>query len=252
MKRKQIPLLVGRNVVLEALQAGRPIDKIFIQQNLGGESSREIRELAASQDVPVSKVPIQKLDRLSRANHQGVIGMSSPVAFQKLDDLIPFLYERGITPLILLLDGITDVRNFGAIARSAEVLGAQAIVIPVKNSAPVSSDAIKTSAGALLRIPVCRTNRWKEALKTLNMHGIKIYAADGNASRQINEVDLVQPSAIILGAEGKGLSKDSLRLADDLVRIPQAGETDSLNVSVACGVILYEASRQRNASPPEK
>ena len=246
MKKKQIPMLIGRNVVIEALREGRPIDKVFVQLNLGGDLLREIRELADRQDIPVSKVPVQKLDRLSRGNHQGVIAMTAPVAYQKLEDLIPFFYEQGITPLILLLDGVTDVRNFGAIARSAEVLGAHAIVIPVKNSAPVSSDAVKTSAGALLRIPVCRTNNWKETLKTLRMNGIRIYAAEGQTSKQIREIDWTQPAALILGAEDKGLSGDSLRNADELVKIPQFGGTESLNVSVACGIILYEAARQRS------
>lgn len=245
MKKKQIPILIGRNVVIEALREGRPIDKIFVQQNLGGETYQEIRELSSAQAIPVSKVPVQKLDRLSRGNHQGVIALSSPVAYQKLEDIIPFLYEKGTTPLFLLLDGVTDVRNFGGIARSAEVLGAHAIVIPVKNSAPVSSDAVKTSAGALLRIPVCRTNDWKAALQTLKMNGILVYAAEGQANKQISEVDWTQPAALILGAEGKGLSGESLRHADDLVKIPQHGKTESLNVSVACGIILYEAARQR-------
>ena len=245
MKKKQIPMLIGRNVVIEALREGRPIDKVFIQQNLGGETWHEISQLASTRAIPVSKVPVQKLDRLSRGNHQGVIAMTAPVAYQKLEDLIPFLYEKGITPLFLLLDGVTDVRNFGGIARSAEVLGAHAIVIPVKNSAPVSSDAVKTSAGALLRIPVCRTNSWKATLQTLRMNGIRIYGAEGKANKLIRDVDWTQPSALILGAEDKGLSGDSLRHADDLVKIPQSGETESLNVSVACGIILYEAARQR-------
>lgn len=245
MKGKKIPLLIGRHVVLEYMKEGKSIDKIFLQAGLGGSAIQEMIQIARTEDIPISKVPVQKLDRLARGNHQGVVAFVSEVQFQKIENLIPHFYEQGITPLLLLLDGVTDVRNFGGIARSAEVMGAHAIVVPLKNSAPVSSDAIKTSAGALLRIPLCRTSNWKETIRELQMNGIQVVAAEGKATMSIREVNWKTPSALIMGAEGAGVSGDTLKTADYLVKIPQSGATESLNVSVACGIILYEASVQR-------
>lgn len=245
MKKKRLPLLIGRKIVLEALEEGRSFEKIFYQAGLNDDVLKEVLKLAKHQEIPVSKVPVQKLDRFSRGNHQGLVAITSEIRYQRIEDLIPHFYEQGITPLIVILDGVTDVRNFGGIARSAEVMGAHAIVMPLKNSAPANAEAIKTSAGALLRIPVCRTSDWKEMLQFLQMNGIQVIGTSGESSVTIRDIDWTIPSAVVLGAEGEGLSHDTIKKADQLVKIPQTGDTESLNVSVACGITLYEASNQR-------
>ena len=245
MKKNRASLVIGRKILLETIREGKSFEKVFLQQGSGDQSVKDIARECLDLDIPLVKVPKVKLDRMTHSNHQGAIGMLSQLQYQNIEQVVPHLYENGKTPLILLLDGITDTRNFGGIARSAEVLGAHAIVVPVKNSAQANTDSIKTSAGALLRLPVCRTANWKETLNYLRMNGIQIVAADEKAEHAIDEIDWTGPVALILGAEGAGLSKDSLRTADRLIKIVQSGKTDSLNVSVACGVILYEAGRQR-------
>jgi 23S rRNA (guanosine2251-2'-O)-methyltransferase len=238
-------LIFGRNPVLEALRDGRPISRIWLQQGTRGELEKEIRHYARENVVPVSFVPKIKIDKLVKGNHQGVVALIAPTEFTELEDLVPFLFESGKTPLLVVLDGITDVRNIGAIARSAEVLGADAIVVPVEGSGMLNEDAVKSSAGALLKIPVCRVKKIGQALDFLSASGILLVAADLQAETSVYDVDLTEPLALLLGSEGEGLSVKSLERADHRFIIPQSGDTDSLNVSVSCGIILYEISRQR-------
>jgi 23S rRNA (guanosine2251-2'-O)-methyltransferase len=195
--------------------------------------------------VPVQKVPLEKLNRITLKNHQGVIAFISPVTFQHIEDIIPSIYEEGRMPFIVVLDGVTDVRNFGAIARTCECAGVDAIVVPIKGGAALNGDAVKTSAGALLKIPVCREHNIVNALKFIVSSGIKVVAATEKASQNYTETSMSEPLAIVMGAEDEGVSPEILRLCDNMVKIPMLGTIDSLNVSVAAGVLIYEAVRQR-------
>jgi 23S rRNA (guanosine2251-2'-O)-methyltransferase len=193
----------------------------------------------------MQRVPVERIDRVTRKNHQGVIAFTSAVTYQRLENIVPLLYEEGKIPFILVLDGLTDVRNFGAIARTCEVAGVDAIVIPERGSVTVNADAIKTSAGALHTIPVCREQSLKEAIVFLKNSGIKVVAATEKAANYYTESDFSVPVAIVMGAEDMGVAADHLRVSDELVRIPQIGTIQSLNVSVAAGVLIYEVVRQR-------
>lgn len=194
----------------------------------------------------MQKVPGERLDRYTRKNHQGVIALVSSITYQNIEDIIPFLYESSKVPLILILDGITDVRNFGAIARTAEVAGVDAIVIPAKGSVSVSADAVKTSAGALLKIPVCKVNNLNQSVRFLKDSGLTIVAATEKAATNYTQADFQKPVAIIMGAEDVGISDENIKISDTLVKLPQVGTIASLNVSVASGVLIYEVLRQRN------
>lgn len=239
-------MIFGIRAVMEAIEAGKEIDKIMIRRELQGDLSKELYDLLKNHDIPVQRVPMERLNRFTRKNHQGVIAFLSAISYQKIEDIIPFLYENGKTPFILVLDGITDVRNFGAIARTCEVAGVDAIVIPSKGSVSVNADAVKTSAGALMTIPVCREDNLSQVIKFLKNSGLTIISATEKAKEFYTEVGYKDPVAIIMGAEDIGISNDSLRLSDHLVKIPQVGTIESLNVSVAAGVLIYEAVRQRN------
>ena len=195
--------------------------------------------------IPVQRVPIEKINRITRKNHQGVIAFLSAVTYYKLDDVVPVFYEEGLNPFVVVLDGITDVRNFGAIARTCDCAGVNAIVIPEKNSVSVNADAVKTSAGALNYVPVCREKNLVNAVKTLHNSGYKVIGASEKSSVNYTKVDYTGPVALILGAEDKGISKDLLKLCDNFVSIPEFGNINSLNVSVAGGVMMYEVVRQR-------
>ncbi len=243
-------LIYGRNPILDALKSGKSLDKIFLQSGLKGEELSEIGALARKADIPVQRVPQEKLHRLTvkggqAVNHQGVAAFLSLIQYYEIEDVIQHCYDNGEDPLIVLLDGVTDVRNFGAIARSAEVFGAHAIVIPSRGSAQINPAAMKASAGALNRISVCRVDSIAVALKTLEWNGLKSFASSLDASQTISDCDFSGPCGIVMGAEESGISSQVARKADELFIIPQKGETDSLNVSVATGVILYEVSRQR-------
>jgi 23S rRNA (guanosine2251-2'-O)-methyltransferase len=205
----------------------------------------ELLTLCKQQGVPVQKVPKEKLDRFG-ANHQGVAAYRAQVEYTDLEVLVPHLFEQGKTPLLVILDRITDVGNFGAISRSAEVLGADALVFPARESAQLNADAVKRSSGALLRVSLCRVKDLGGAVKFLQQSGIRIIAADGKGKTSIDQIDLRQPAAIVLGSEDQGIAADILRKADEVAHIPQAGDMDSLNVSVAAGILLYEVQRQRN------
>lgn len=238
-------MIFGIRAVIEALEAGKDIDKVMVKRELSGELFMELQEQLRRFDIPMQRVPVERIDRITRKNHQGVIAFTSAVTYQKLEDIVPLLYEEGKTPLLLILDGITDVRNFGAIARTCEVAGVNAIVIPSRGSVTVNADAIKTSAGALHSIPVCRENSLKDAIVFLKNSGMKVVAATEKAASYYTESDFSVPLALVMGAEDTGVATENLRICDELVRIPQTGTIESLNVSVAAGVLIYEVVRQR-------
>ena len=237
--------IFGIRAVMEAIEAGREIDRIFIKNDINGPLASELITLARDNKIPMQRVPIERINRITRKNHQGVIAMLSAITYHRLDNLIPMLYEEGVLPFIIVLDGITDVRNFGAIARTCECAGVDAIVIPERGSVSVGGDAIKTSAGALHHIPVCREKNIKGAVRFLKDNGYKIVAASEKADINYTQVDYTVPVAIVMGSEDVGISPEVLRLCDTFVSIPQMGHIGSLNVSVAAGVMMYEVVRQR-------
>jgi 23S rRNA (guanosine2251-2'-O)-methyltransferase len=243
MKEKE--LIFGIRAVIEAVEAGKDIDKIMVKRELSGDLFKELQEICRTYDIPMQKVPVERLDRITRKNHQGVISYISAATYQKLEQIVPFLYEQGKNPFILVLDGLTDVRNFGAIARTCEVAGVDAIVIPARGSVSVNADAMKTSAGALHTIPVCRENSLKDAITFLKNSGIKVVAATEKAAKYYTETDMTVPVALVMGSEDMGVSPEHLRICDELVKIPQFGTIQSLNVSVAAGVMIYEVINQR-------
>lgn len=238
-------MIFGIRAVIEAIQAGKEIDKVLIKKGLIGDLFKEMFDLIRIHQVPFQYVPIEKINRISRKNHQGVLAFISPVALQRIEDIIPTLYEDGITPLVLLLDQVTDVRNFGAIVRSAECAGVHAIVIPDKGSARINADAVKTSAGALHLVPVCRTRSMKETVSFLKESGLMMVAATEKAAEIYTNANLSGPMAIIMGSEDTGIDPRLLSLADHQVKIPILGKIESLNVSVAAGLLIYEVVRQR-------
>lgn len=245
MKVKKNSLIIGRHPVIDAIQTGTNFDKIFLQQGTRGEFEKELRHLTKQYNIPVQFVPKEKINKLSRANHQGVIGLISLIPFYKLEDLLPMIYEKSETPLILLLDGVTDIRNIGAIARSAEVCGVHTIVIPKKGAAQINEEAIKSSAGALTKIPICREQSLSSAIDTLELSGITLFASNLGGKDMVYDCDFSQPAAIVMGSEGVGVSREILKRIENQFIIPQKGTTDSFNVSVATGIILYEVMRQR-------
>lgn len=238
-------MIFGIRAVIEAVEAGKEIDKVLVKKELQGDLAKELFSVLKNTGVLMQKVPVERLNRITRKNHQGVVAFISSVTYQSLENLIPGLYEEGKVPLLVVLDGITDVRNFGAIARTCECAGVHAIVIPQRGSVTVNADAVKTSAGALHTLPVCRERNLHEALRFLQNSGIRLVAATEKADQNYTEVSYTDPTAIILGAEDAGISADSLRICDQMVKIPQFGTIGSLNVSVAAGVMIYEAIRQR-------
>ena len=231
--------------MVEALKAGKDLDKILLRKGLKGPVFSEMLGLARNAGIPWQFVPEEKLNRITMQNHQGVIALTSRIAYHYLENLLPAVFESGKVPLLLILDGITDVRNFGAIARSAECAGIDAIIIPEKGSAQVSEDAIRTSAGALVRIPVCRAARMKDMAIFLRNSGIKIIAATEKAEAIYFQEDLTVPLAFVLGSEDEGISEELLHYCESLVKIPMMGAIASLNVSVAAGILFFEAVRQR-------
>ncbi len=245
---KKENFIYGIRPVIEALKSGKEIEKIMIQKGLRGEGFQQLHGLIREMEIPIQFVPLEKLDRMTRQNHQGVVAMISEITYQKIESILPTAYEQGKVPLVLVLDHITDVRNLGAIARTAECSGVDAILIPEKGSAQVNQDAVKTSAGALYKIPVCRYHSIKESITFLKNSGLKIIAATEKANSDYYEADMKQPLAVILGSEESGISAELLGMADELIQIPILGEIQSLNVSVAAGIILYEILRQRRQS----
>jgi len=242
----QSQMIFGTRPVIEAVQAGKDVDKILMRRDLQSDLARELFRIVKGTNIPLQRVPQEKLDRLTRKNHQGVIAFISEVTYRKLEDIVPALYEEGKNPFIVLLDGVTDVRNFGAIARSCECAGVDALVIPVHNSVSVNADAVKTSAGALLTLPVCKEASITEAIRFLKNCGYKVTAATERAETAYTAVDYTTPAALVLGGEDKGISMDNLRSCDEMVKIPVMGGITSLNVSAAAAVLLYEVVRQRS------
>ncbi|MDR0682287.1 MAG: 23S rRNA (guanosine(2251)-2'-O)-methyltransferase RlmB [Dysgonamonadaceae bacterium] len=244
---KESEMIFGTRAVIEAVQAGKEVDKILMRRDLQNDLSRELFNIVKTTTIPIQRVPQEKLDRLTRKNHQGVIAFISAVTYQKLEDIVPFLYEEGKNPFVVLLDGVTDVRNFGAIARTCECAGVDALVIPARNSVSVNADAIKTSAGALLSLPVCKESDITDAIRFLKNCGYKVFAATERASAEYTQVDYTMPVALVMGGEDNGVSPDNLRICDEMVKIPISGNIASLNVSAAAAILIYEVVRQRKA-----
>ncbi len=240
--------IFGIRAVIEAIEAGKDIDKVYIKKDLQGKLANELLDLLRQYGIVTQRVPIERINKITRKNHQGVVAILSAVTYHRLENLVPQLYEDGIMPFIVVLDGITDVRNFGAIARTCECVGANAIVIPERESVSVGGDAIKTSAGALHHIPVCREKNIHSALRFLKDTGYTIIAASEKANISYTQADYTGPIAIVMGAEDTGVSPESLRQCDSLVSIPMFGNISSLNVSVAAGIMMYEVVRQRLAA----
>ncbi len=237
-------LVYGMRPVIEAIIAGKEIDKIFMQQGLKGEQVPELRKLINEHNIPFQYVPIEKLNRLVRGNHQGIACFVSPIAFQPIENLLLSVYEKGETPLFVVLDRITDVRNMGAIARSAACAGAHGLIIPEKGGSPVNADAMKASAGALSILPVHRSPNLKNTLDYMKESGLKIVAASEKGNKNYYESELTGPLAIIMGSEEDGVSGEYLRRCDEVLQIPIRGSIESLNVSVAAGILLFEVVKQ--------
>lgn len=244
-KKLQQEMIFGLRAIMEAIKGGRDFEKVMIRYDLKGELAMELRELLKTTSIPVVKMPADQLDKITRKNHQGAIGLASEVVYQNIESIVPMLYEEGKVPFIVVLDGITDVRNFGAIARSAECAGAHAILVPAKGSAAINGDAMKTAAGALDNIPVCRTNNLREALKFLKNSGLTLFAANEKADDYYYKNDFTVPLAIVMGSEDVGIAKHNLEICNAVVKIPMLGNIASLNVSVATGIFLFEVVKQR-------
>jgi 23S rRNA (guanosine2251-2'-O)-methyltransferase len=240
--------IYGLHPVAEAIKSGQEIDRILFKKGMQGAFSAEILQLARAHEIPFQFVPQEKLDRITRKNHQGVIAMVSQISYQTLENLVQMVFEEGKNPLFLVLDGITDVRNFGAICRTAECAGVHGIIIPMQGSAQINEEAVRTSAGALLRIPVCREKSLKASAIFLKESGIMLVAATEHAKETCFDAEYAGPVSIIMGSEETGISPELLRICDQMVKIPMQGEISSLNVSVAAGVLLFEVVRQRISS----
>jgi len=243
MKKNQ--LIIGRQPLIETIRSGRPVDKILLQRNTSGENIAEIRQLAKEYRIPVQVVPPEKLGSLTRANHQGVVAFAGLVHYMDLQQVIDFTVGAGRVPLFVMLDGVTDVRNIGAIARSACCCGAQALIVPDKGTGALNEEAMKSSAGALELIQVCRVDSLLKAVDSLHLNGIRVFASEMHAPTTVDRLPLNEPCCIVMGSEDKGVQGYLRKAADEVFTIPMAGEFDSFNVSVAAGIILYEAMRHR-------
>ena len=243
-------LIFGIRPVVEAIEAGREIEKLYIRKGAEGQLMTELRDLCLRHRVRVQEVPVEKLNRLVRGNHQGVVAQIAAIAYVQLDDILERVPDDE-TPLVVVFDGVTDVRNFGAIARSAECAGAHGLIAPLKNSAPVNAEAIRASAGALTTIPVCRVGSIRNTIKTLQAEGFQVVAATENSRKLLYDADLRRPTALVMGAEETGISKEVLKLCDERLAIPLIGRIESLNVSAAAAVMLFEVVRQRIGAATE-
>jgi 23S rRNA (guanosine2251-2'-O)-methyltransferase len=243
MKKSQ--LIIGRQPLIETIRSGHPVDKILLQRNTTGETIAEIRQLAREHHIPVQVVPMEKLASLTRANHQGVVAFAGLVSYMDLQAVIDHTVSAGSVPLFVMLDGVTDVRNIGAIARSALCCGAQALIIPDKGTGALNEEAMKSSAGALEKIQICRVESLLKAIDILHLNGIRVFTSEMGASRRVFELPLADPCCIVMGSEDKGIQAYIRKAADEHFTIPMAADFDSFNVSVAAGIILYEALKQR-------
>lgn len=247
MAEEKNEMIFGIRALIEAIDAGKEIEKVLIKRDLGGDLARELFNVLKPTSIPVQRVPMERLNRITKKNHQGVIAYISPITYQKVEQVVPMLFDEGKSPLLVLLDGITDVRNFGAIARTCNCAGVDAIIIPQKNSVSVNADAIKTSAGALHTLPVCRENNILETIKYLKESGFHVVAATEKGDYDYDKADYKDPICIIMGAEDTGVPYEHLAKCDEWVKIPMLGTIESLNVSVAAGILIYEAVKQRRA-----
>ena len=242
---KKSTLIIGRNKVIEAIQQGKQLERIFLSGTVHGELIDSIKRLAEENKIPINKVPVEKLNSFNVSNHEGCVAVISKIQYQDLQELISFVVDKGDIPLFLILDGITDVRNIGALARTALCTGVQAIIIPDKGVGSLNEDAIATSAGALEKVAVCRVNSLMKAVDELHLNGIKVFASDMKAEKKIYDVSFAEPCAIVMGSEDKGIFPALMKICDEQFNIPMKGDFESLNVSVAAGMILYEALKQR-------
>ena len=242
---KEKEMIFGIHAVIEAIDAGKTLDKILLRRDMSSSLSRELNQRLEGLTTPVQKVPVEKLNQFTDKNHQGVIAFLSPIEFTSLENLVPMLYEAGKVPFLVVLDGVTDVRNFGAIARTCACAGVDALVIPARGGAAINGDAVKTSAGALHSLPVCKVENMQNALRFLKDSGITVVAATEHTDSLYTQADMTGPVAIVLGSEDKGIFPANLELCDTKVKLPMHGRIESLNVSVAAGVFIYEVVRQR-------
>lgn len=238
--------IFGIRPVMEAIEAGKDIDKVLVKKDLNGDLVNELFDLVKRYKILIQRVPLEKINRITRKNHQGVLAVLSSVTYSNISNVMPDIYETGRMPFLVALDGVTDVRNFGAIARTCECAGVDAIVIPERHSVSVSGDAMKTSAGALNYLQVCRERSMAGALNYLKSNGCQIVGASGKTSKTYTDIDYSVPTVIVMGAEDKGLEPEVESVCDELVTIPEYGQINSLNVSVAAGIMMYEVVRQRS------
>lgn len=244
---KKSDIIYGIRTVIEAIKSGQHLERVFIQKNLKGDLYKELMLELHQTSTPISKVPVERINKFTRKNHQGVVALISPVQYHTLEHLIPKLYEEGKNPLILVLDEITDIRNFGAIARTAECLGVHGLVIPSRGGAQINEDAVKTSAGAFNYLPVCREKNLMDAVRLLQESGVNVVSCSEKTDTNLDQIDFTGPSAIIMGSEETGISEELLKLSNKITKVPMSGSIESLNVGVATGMALYEVQRQRKA-----
>jgi 23S rRNA (guanosine2251-2'-O)-methyltransferase len=242
---KKSSLIAGRKAVMNAIEEGKALDRIYISNKIHNDSIKEIKSLASQNNIPINYVPVEKLNSFNIEDHEGIVAIISKIHYQELQQVISWVVERGQVPLFLILDGITDIRNIGGIARTAFCTGVQAIIIPDKGVGALNEDAILTSAGALEKISVCRVNSLMKAVDELHLNGIKVFASEMTAAKNVFDIDLKEPAAIVMGSEEKGIYPALIKVCDERFKIPMAGDFESLNVSVATGMILYEAMKQR-------
>ncbi len=245
---KKSTLIIGRQKVYDAMQEGKHLERIYLVGTLHGEMIDEIRKMAFEHQVPVNKVPVEKLNGFNVSNHEGCIAVISKIQYQDLQSVISFVVEKGEVPLFLILDGITDVRNIGALARTALCTGVHAIIIPDKGVGALNEDAITTSAGALEKVAICRVNSLMKTVDDLHLNGIKVFASEMSAKKNLFDISLAEPCAIVMGSEDKGIYAAFMKVCDESFKIPMKGGFESLNVSVAAGMILYESMKQRMTS----
>lgn len=243
---KEKEMIFGLRAVIEAIDAGKELDKVLIRRDMSSALAKELLGKLEGTSTTIQRVPQEKLSQFTDKNHQGVIAFISPISFYKLEEIIPSLYEQGKVPFVVILDGITDMRNFGAIARTCACAGVDAVVIPARGGVAINGDAIKTSAGALHSLPVCKVGQMQDAIRFLIESGLQVVAATEHADKNYTQADMRGPLAIIMGSEDMGIYEENLKLCSQKVRIPMSGAIESLNVSVAAGIMIYEAIRQRD------
>lgn len=245
---KDLDYIFGFRPVLEAIRAGKQIDRLLIRQGLQGALFHELMDEIRIHGIPYQVVPVERIELITRKNHQGILAWLALIEYQELSNILPAIYEDGHDPLIIAVDGVSDVRNLGAIVRSAECMGVHAVLVPEKGSARINADAIKASAGAIHSLPICRSKSLVKSIEYLRASGLKVIAADEKKGNVAFNEELAGPAVLIVGSEDKGISRELLSLSDKIVKIPMTGSIASLNVSVACGILLYEIMRQRNVS----